>query len=64
MQVEQAIFHTELRFSPVERSRDTVLGAVYQSLTSRNRVVTSTAVRWRVGFTGRIAGQHLIIQTL
>src|SRR5215510_5772464 len=38
----------------------TGLGGVYQSLTSRNRVATSTAVCWRVGFTGRIAGQHLI----
>ena len=42
----------------------TELGETYQSLTSSNRVATSTAVCWRVGFTGRIAGQHLIIQPL
>ena len=37
-------------------SCENILGAVYQSVTSRHRVATSTAVCWRVGFTGRIAG--------
>jgi hypothetical protein len=64
MQVEQATFHTELRFSPVERSRDTVLGEAFHPLTGSNRTLPSTAVRGSVGFAGRITGQHFVIQGL
>lgn len=39
MQVEQGIFHTKLRSSPVERSRETVLGVVYLS---QNTVVPNS----------------------